>query len=99
MGRQDQTQRARGEGGGAGAGCVCVCVDVAGAGRVCPRVRPHLSSSSPPSACSMAPLFLPLLAALALARVPEASADAVERDSSGKQHPQRHRPVVGSSLS
>lgn len=47
----------------------------------------------------MAPLFLPLLAALALARVPEASADAVERDSSGKQHPQRHRPVVGSSLS
>ncbi|XP_016021670.2 brevican core protein isoform X2 [Rousettus aegyptiacus] len=30
----------------------------------------------------MAPLFLPLLAALALARVPEASADAVEGDSS-----------------
>ncbi|XP_036872728.2 brevican core protein isoform X8 [Manis javanica] len=36
----------------------------------------------PPSACSMAPLFLPLLATLALAQVPAALADALERDSS-----------------
>uniref|UniRef100_A0A287AHN9 Brevican core protein n=1 Tax=Sus scrofa TaxID=9823 RepID=A0A287AHN9_PIG len=36
----------------------------------------------PPSACSMAPLFLPLLAALALAPVPAALADALEGDSS-----------------
>lgn len=38
----------------------------------------------------MAPLFLPLLAALVLARVPEALTDALERDSSGKQPPQGH---------
>lgn len=38
-----------------------------------------------PSTCSMAPLFLCLLAALALARVPAAFADALETDSSGKQ--------------
>lgn len=33
----------------------------------------------------MAPLFLPLLVALALARGPVALADALEGDSSGKQ--------------
>ncbi|XP_032319901.1 brevican core protein isoform X1 [Camelus ferus] len=39
-------------------------------------------SCVPPSACIMAPLFLPLLAALALAQVPAALADALEGDSS-----------------
>ena len=49
------------------------------------RSNPIFPPQVPPSACSMAPLFLPLLAALALAPVPAALADALEGDSSGKQ--------------
>nr|XP_010952368.2 brevican core protein [Camelus bactrianus] len=53
-------------------------------------------SCVPPSACIMAPLFLPLLAALALAQVPAALADALEGDSSGKQPHSSRRAALGS---
>ncbi|XP_021522999.2 brevican core protein isoform X2 [Aotus nancymaae] len=44
--------------------------------------RPSWKKSVPPSACSMAQLLLPLLAALVLAQVPAALADVLEGDSS-----------------
>ena len=60
-------------------------VDPVGSQKSILRSNPIFPPPVPPSSCSMAPLVLPLLAALVLAWIPSALADALEGDSSGKQ--------------
>lgn len=59
-------------------------VDPVGSQKSILRSNPISPPPVPPSSCSMAPLFLPLLATLVLAWIPVALADALEGDSSGK---------------
>ena len=79
-------------------------VDAMGSQKPILRSTPIFPPPVPPSSCSMAPLFLPLLATLVLAWIPAALADALEGDSSGKQPHSGSpfvsyiSPVVGRSL-
>nr|XP_020766470.1 brevican core protein [Odocoileus virginianus texanus] len=57
-------------------------VDAVGSQKPILRSNPISPPPVPPSSCSMAPLFLPLLATLVLAWIPAALADALEGDSS-----------------